>query len=176
MAKGKHKKKKTYPVVIVGERATPERRKQLGGVVSEIVEVEEPRSLKTKVKRDRANYVSTLAYYHGTKRLNDPQTVAGEKYAELFNRVTFGYHYKVLCNPFLIDPGQADPEARMVAHMDCIRQLREIDALLSPAQRRVIINVCGYGERAKDKDERQTLQRGLDIAAEHWGHIRKKEK
>ena len=167
MAKRRHKKRQ-MPVIRVGEVVTPERRRQLGGVMTEVIDRDS--TGKAYIKRQRVKIECMLDYYYDKFRINDHQNMAGQKYRELYTRVNFGSSYKVLTSPFLMADKQSDPEARMVAHIDCIRNLTEVDMLLSPQQRDVMRDVCGYDEPCGNDARKKTLLRALDILAKHWGY------
>jgi hypothetical protein len=166
MAKRRHKKKRPMPVVRIGEMATPERCQKLGGVMTEVVDRDA--SGKAYIKRHKARLECALDYYFKTFRLTDQQYVAGLKFREIYLRVNYGASGKILCHPFLMDTGKGDPEWKMLAHIDCSRQLNEVYALLTPAQQSIVRNVCGHDEYAGTKDLKQTLLRGLDRLAAKW--------
>ncbi len=170
MAKRRHSnKKRPMPVVRVGEMATPERRKQLGGVMTEVVDRDSGGKIYTK--RHRARLECMLDFYFKEHRISDPQYMAGLKFREIYLRVRYGYSGKVLCNPFLMEAGQADPEGKMLAHIDCIRALEEASKQLLPEQIAVIRNVCGYDEYAGGRDKKRILVRSLEILADFWGYV-----
>jgi len=101
----------------------PERRRQLGGVMTEVVDRDA--GGKAYMKRHRVRIECMLDYYYDSFRINDPQLKAGLKFREIYLRVNFGTNCKILCNPFLMEAGQADPEGKAHAHLHCLRMLDE---------------------------------------------------
>jgi hypothetical protein len=169
MAKRKHKKNRAMPVVRVGELATPERRRQLGGVMTEVVDRDA--SGKAYMKRHRVRIECMLDYYFNEFRLTEAQYMAGLKFREFYLRVNFGTNCKILCNPFLMQPGQADPEGKALAHLHCLRMLDEAYAVLSQVQREVVRDVCGHDEYPGNHARKKALLRALDALASHWGYV-----
>ena len=171
MARRQHKKKRPMPVVRVGELATPERRRQLGGVMTEVVDRDA--TGKAYIKRHRARFECALDEYFNMFQISNPQYMAGLKFREIYLRVNYGTNSKILCQPFLMDTGQGDPEWKMLAHIDCARWLDEATKKLSPEQLYVVRNVCGHDEYAGSHARKKTLLRGLNVLAEHWGYVPK---
>jgi hypothetical protein len=157
------------PVVRVGELATPERRRQLGGVMTEVIDRDA--GGKAYMKRHRVRIECMLDYYFNAYRINERQYTAGLKFREIYLRVNYDTNCKILCSPFLINTGRADPEGKIMAHMDCIRWLDEACKLLSSEQLTMVRKVCGYDEYAGTFANKKTLLRGLDILAAHWGYV-----
>jgi hypothetical protein len=173
MAKRRHKKKRPMPVVRIGEMATPERRRKLGGLMTEVVDRDA--SGKAYIKRQRARIECMLDYYFQNYRLDDPQYMAGLKYREIYLRVNFDTNCKILSNPFLMQAGQGDHEGKMHAHIDCLRQLNEVYALLTVPQQTILRDVCGHDQATWGTNRNQTLLRALDILAVHWGYAAPKK-
>jgi hypothetical protein len=169
MAKRKYKKR-AVPVVRVGEMATPERRRQLGGVVTEVVDRDA--TGKVYMKRNKARYECIIDYYHDTYRLDDPQFMAAQKFAEMFNGANFGSEFSILASPYIFITASSDPEAKAHRRLDCYRHLQEIEKkILTPAQWKVVVKVCGRDERAGNTDYLETLRRALDELAKYWNYV-----
>jgi len=168
MGRRQYKKKRPAPVARAGERATPERRHQLGGVITEVVDRDATGG--TYIKRHRARIECMLDYYFRKHRISDAQYMAGLKFREIYLRTTYGYSFKVLCNPFLMEAGQADHEGRMLAHLDCGRLLSEATKQLMPEELTIVRNVCGYDEFAGGRDKKRILMRALDRLAAFWSY------
>jgi hypothetical protein len=170
MAKRRHKLKsqRTSPVVRVGELATPERRRKQGGVMTEVVDRDV--SGKAYIKRHRVRIECMLDHYFHNFRISDHQYMAGLKYREIYLRAMHGYSAKVLCNPFLMEAGQADPEGKMLAHIDCGRWLEDANKILAPAEQAIVRNVCGYDSYAGGRDNKNILMGALDKLAVLWGY------
>lgn len=128
------------PVVRIGELATPERRSQLGGVTTEVVDRDAIG--KAYITRHRARFECVLDDYFEALYINEAQLMDGLKLREVHLRVNCGTSGKVLCQPFLMDTGQGDPEWKMLAHIDCTRQLHDALTVLTAAQQTVLRNVC----------------------------------
>jgi len=168
MTKRRQTRKKPVTVVRIGELATKERRRQQGGMVTEVIDREA--SGKAYIKRQRARLECMLDYYHKQNRISDPQYTAGIKFREIYLSAIYGYSFKVLCNPYLMEAKHADPEGRMLAHIDCTRLLREACDRLTPEQRSLVRDVCGYDRFAGGRDKKRILLRALDSLATFWGY------
>jgi hypothetical protein len=164
------KKKKSSPIRI-GETATPERRKQHGGVTTEIVDRDA--TGKATITRHKAKLECVLDFYLRTRRIDDPQHAAGIKLRGIYKQVSHGFDSSNFSGALLADTGNGNHEKQIAAYLDSIKKLKKLYARLTPAQRRVLRDVCGYDEYAKDKDEKETLVRGLDRLAIHWGFTTK---
>jgi hypothetical protein len=169
MAKRTHKKNKHSSAVKIGETATPERRRQLGGVETEIVDRDA--SGKVYIKRQRARLECMLDYYLKERRINDAQHKAGTKFRYIYLRAAHHYSCLTLTNRFLIEPGQADPEWRFMNHLDCTRILIVACKELTPEEYAIVRNVCGYDFYAGGRDNKRILDRALNVLAAHWGFI-----
>jgi hypothetical protein len=156
------------PVVRVGEMATPERCRQLGGVMTEVVDRDV--NDKAYIKRHRARLECMLDYYFLHYRISDPQYMAGLKFREIFLRVNYGANCKILCSPFIIGAKRSDPESKILAHLDCLRWMDEASRTLSQEQLDVVRRVCGYDQYAGGRDSKRILLRGLDKLAAYWGY------
>jgi hypothetical protein len=143
------------PVMCVGESATPERRKQLGGLMTEVV-TDEGRSFR----RQKARNVGVIDDLFENDVLSDPQYMAALKIQEIHSRATDGKSCKVLCSPFLIDPGQHDSEWKIIARMDSLRLLHEAFAKLTQTQRDIVEGICVYDHSAANKDDIRAIRRG----------------
>lgn len=169
MANRRHKKNRPTSVVRVGELATPERRRKLGGVTTEVVDRDV--TGKAYIKRHRVRIECMLDYYFNAYYLNEPQHMAGLKCREIYLRVNFDTNCKVLCAPYLIRAGHSDAEGKILARIECERYWLEACNLLSKEQLAVIRKVCGYDEYAGTTAYMKTLLRALDILAAHWGYV-----
>jgi len=167
MAK-KHHKKKQLPVVLVGELVTPERRRQLGGVISEMID--EDGSSKRKVKRNKARYDCMIEFYFEDGTFSDRQSKAALKYREIYLSGMHGQSGKYLCNPFTIDCGRADPENKIIGHMHNLRLLVEANELLTQEERDIVRDVCAYDKVASAYELKRILLRALDVLADYWSY------
>jgi len=172
MAKRKrnYKNKKLSPVIRVGEMATPERRKQLGGVMTEVVASELPGEPPSKRQRTRVENVLDIMFRYRVNPLSIPQHTAGLKFYELFNHDKNVPRFKVLCNPFKIEYRPDDAEWKALAHVHSARYLVEAYKQLTEEEQAVVRKVCGYDEFPEGKREHRLLRLALDKLALFWGH------
>ncbi len=169
-------KKKPSPVLCVGEKATPERCRQLGGVMTEFVASEVAGNLPTRRQRVRIENVLDIMFRHRVNPLTDPQYTAGLKFYELFNREKNGKQFKVLCSPFLIDGSPADAEWKMLGHIHSARYLVEAYKVLTSEERGIVRKVCGPDDFPDGKRENRILRIALDKLAVFWGYAPVSEK
>jgi hypothetical protein len=167
MSKRQHKKKHSS-AIRVGELATPERRRQLGGVATEVVDRDA--NGKVYIERHRAEYECVVDFYWRTRKINDPQRAAAIKLREIYIHVSHGFDSTNLGGA-LVDAGIGNHEKQIATYLDSLNQLKAARAKLTPAQRTILRNVCGYDEYAEDKDDKETLARGLDRLAIFWGFM-----
>ena len=165
MAKARFKKRKS-PVVRIGEIATPERRRQNGGLITEVADRDASGNVYTK--RQRAKYECILDCYHDEYRLNDAQYTAGLKFQEIFHRCFCGHAAKELCAPFLIDGGEGSAEHRVIAHIYCTRLLDEALEQMTKKQQAVVRSVCGFGVPAGHSNKLAILGTALTKLARYW--------
>jgi hypothetical protein len=168
MAKARKNKKRPSSVVRIGEEATPERHHQLGGVITEVIDRDD--NSKRKARRDRARNECMPDFYHNENTMSDPQHKAALKYREIYLTAFHGYNCKILCSPFLIDSGKADPEGKMLAHIHCTRLLHEAQERLTEEERSIVRDVCAYDHSALTRKRKRILLRALDALADFWGY------
>ena len=166
MAKRPRRKKKSNEAIRIGETATPERRRQLGGVLTEVIDRDA--TGKACIKRQKGKLECVLDYYWRTKRINDPQHQAGMKFREIYLRVNNGFAHKMLGDLVLVDDASLHVEERMLQHIVCMQQLDKIREKLSPSQEKIIVQVCCDNKFFGHDERKKTFLRGLDILARHW--------
>ncbi len=166
MAKKERKKKKQLPAILIGELATPERRRQLGGVKTEVVVSDE--NGRRKMKRDIARYECMIEFLFDEGIATQRQTKAALKYREIYLSGQHGQSGRYLCAPFTIDCGRADPENRIISHMHNLRLLIEANELLTKEERDIVRDVCGYDKAPSAYEIRYILLRALDVLADYW--------
>jgi hypothetical protein len=169
MSRRLRKKNKRSSTVKNGETATPERRRQLGGVETEIVDRDA--SGKVYIKRQRARLECMLDYYLKLRRISEEQYKAGCKFRYLYLRAAHNYSCLNLTDRFRMEPKQADPEWRLLNHMDCIRVLIVASKELTPEEYAIVRNVCGYDSFAGNRENKRILDHALGLLATHWGYI-----
>ena len=162
-----HQKKSSKPSFRLGEQATPERRRQNGGIASEIIARDY--SGNVFIERHKARIECMLDYYLAKQWLSPAQHAAALKYREHYLRVHFGAHSKIFNDALRnLMSGHRDPDAPLIAFIGSIEQLEKAEEKLSSAQREVIRRVCGYDQPAGDTRYKLTLQRGLDVLVMFW--------
>ena len=154
--------------MLVGELATPERRRQSGGVKTEVVASDSPG--KRIIKRQRARYECAIEYYYEEGSFTGRQTRAALKYREIYLSGMHGQSGKYLCNPYTIDCGRADPESRIIGHMHNLRLLIEVNELLTQEERDIVRDVCAYDKIASAYEVKYILLRALDVLADYWSY------
>lgn len=164
-----HTKQKPSPVKCVGEMATPERRRQQGGVMTEQVPSESAGNLPTIRHRVRIENVLDLMFRCRVNPLTDPQYTAGLKFYELFNHDKNGDKFKVLCSPFVMDGTHTGAEWKVLAHMSSARYLVEAYKQLTLEEQAIVRKVCGYDDFPEGKREHRVLRIALDKLAVFWG-------
>jgi hypothetical protein len=162
----KSRKKKQLPVILVGELVTPERRRQVGGVVTEMID--EDGNSRRKVKRYKARYDCMIEFYCEEGTFSNRQTKAALKYREIYLSGMHGQSGKYLCNPYTIDCGRADPENKILGHMHNLRLLVEANELLTQEERDIVRDVCAYDKVATAYEMKYILLRALDVLADYW--------
>ncbi len=161
-----HQKSSTKSSLRIEELATEERRKQNGGVITEVIDRDA--TGKVHIERHRAKNECILDYYLRTHRINLAQHEAGTKLSELFARALHGTDSTALNDVFSFDGLGGHAQEKMADFVEAMEQLRVILPKLSSPQKRVLRNVCGYNECAGTYANRLTLARGLEKLARHW--------
>ena len=157
----KRRRKKVSLPARLGEQATMERRRQLGGVVAEVID----RDLRGNpfMKRDRARCECVLDDYLYRLLLTLSEHEAGMKFRCAYLRG--------VCRVMVDDPGtggEYDPEMAMLIVPISEEILREAYKVLTKAQKEIMIRVCGHGEWAGGTDKLETLRRALERLVTLW--------
>ncbi len=159
MSKRRYKKKAIS--IRVGELATKERRRQHGGVRTEIVD----RSVDNKaiVKRHRAIAECTLDRYFLRELISEAEYEAGMKFRHAYLRAVL----RIKVDDVGVGAhGDLEMSALMVIKSE--KLLREAYGVLSLAQQTVIIAVCGFDEWAGGAYRLETFHRGLEKLIDLW--------
>ncbi|MFY9286903.1 MAG: hypothetical protein WAO98_00205 [Alphaproteobacteria bacterium] len=157
----KFSKKSKAPLYAKGCDVTKERRKQNGGVISEAIH--ERSADKTYIRRHRALFECALDGYLWYGKIEPNEYEAGMKFRRAYLRYVM--------NVRVDDYGSgAHGDRDMAALTPIISQqiLRDAASVLSDAQRKLVMHVCGDNFRAGDGDKIETLRRGLKVLAKHW--------
>ncbi len=163
MSKRPPRKRKSLPARS-GEQATPERHLQQGGVRTEVVDRDAYNRII--IKRQRATIECALDRYFLQEKLNENDYEAGMKFRRAYLRAVL----KVKVD----DSGagsHGDFEMATLIVIASDKLLRQAYAILSPAQKSVVINVCGHDFSAGDTYRLETLRRGLNKLAILWNFV-----
>ena len=165
MSERNSKDNEPLSAVCMGGQATPERRRQLGGTVTE--EVFDCAAAR-KVTRHRAKLECVLDFYFRTRKINKRQHMAGVRYQELSLRVSGGFDCMILAGSFQANSGYGNNERKMALYMDALKYLKKALDKLTPAQRTILRDVCDDNKYAASKDNKETLVRALERLADLW--------
>ncbi len=157
----KRRRKKTSLPARIGERATMERSQHSGGVVTEVMD----RDLRGNpfILRDRVVAECPIDLYLWYGKISPAEHAAGQKFAVAYQRAVLRIKVE---DP--LSSGPYDPEAAMLAVPMSEEILRSAYGVLSEAQKKIVINVCGHGISAGTTDRVDTLRRGLENLARKW--------
>jgi len=144
-----------------GETVTRERRRQNGGVISEIMERDN--SGKAYIKRQRACAECVLDYYLSRGKISAPEYEAAMKFRKAYLRAVL--RVKVEDNGA---GAHGDPEMAMLIIAESERRLRQAYAVLSPSQKTVVISVCGHDDWVGDTYRFETFHRALARLIDLW--------
>ena len=158
--KGKHYRDR-IATVRVGEAPTPERRNQNGGIKAEIVDRDV--SDRVLVKRYKAVWECPLDTYFDHDTISAPEHHAGQKFRRAYFRAVFGIHVEDIGSGC-----EGDPEMGILTPLYSERLIKQACSVLSPKQKEVVINVCGYDEVAGSTAKVKTLHRALERLCEIW--------
>lgn len=159
MAKRKHKSR--VLTVRSGDSPTPERRAQNGGVAKEVTD----RDCRGNALMYRFKAVADcpLDAYFQRGHLTETEYKASMKFRHAYLRAILRVKVQD------IDSGsRGDPEMAALMPIHSERILNEAYAVLSSAQKALIISVCGHDEWAGGFYKLQTLHRGLEKLADLW--------
>ncbi|MFY9288457.1 MAG: hypothetical protein WAO98_08135 [Alphaproteobacteria bacterium] len=144
-----------------GIDVTKERQKQNGGVSVEAIH--ERINDKTYTRRHRARFECALDGYLWYGKINQSEYEAGLKYRRAYLRYVM--------NVRVDDYGAGSHGSYDMALLTPIISqeiLRDAASVLTKAQRKIVLHVCGDDFRAGNGDKIETLQRGLAVLAKHW--------
>jgi hypothetical protein len=160
MANRRRSKKKTLPARM-GEEATMERRQHAGGVIAEVVD----RDLRGNpyMKRDRAVAECVLDAYLFRRIITKREYEAGLKFRRAYLRAVFKVRVE---DP--LSTSAYDPEMALLIVPISEQVLRAAYAVLSKAQKRIVINVCGADDWAHGSARLATLHRALERLGDLW--------
>lgn len=161
MAKSKRKYKKKALPARFGELATLERRRQLGGVVTEVID----RDLRGGVllKRHKAVCECQLDVYKYRETISESEYDAGMIYRDAFQYYVLGVKTKDRASG-----GRGDVEMAMINIPMSKKLLDQAHAVLTQSESAVVRAVCGLDDCAGNSYRLQLLQRGLERLSGLW--------
>jgi hypothetical protein len=161
MAKSKRKYKKKALPARFGELATLERRRQLGGVTTEVID----RDLRGGVllKRHTAVCECQLDVYKFREQLTDKEYDAGLIYRRAFMRYVLGIQVDDK-----VQGGRSDAEMAMLSIPHSKKLLDQAHAVLSQPQSTVVRAICGLDDSAGNTYRFETFRRGLEKLVDIW--------
>lgn len=164
MAKNKKAKRKYKKKILparLGELATVERCRQLGGVITEVVD----RDLRGSpiVKRHKVKIECHLDIYLYREQLSIPEYDAGMIFRKAYVRYVLGI--KVEDD---VQGGRADAEMAMLAVPHSKKLLDQAHGVLSTPQWMVIEAICGLDDTAGNSYRFETFRRGLEKLVDLW--------
>lgn len=159
--KAKRKYKKKALPVRVGELATVERCRQLGGMVTEVVD----RDLRGNpiIKRHKAKIECHLDIYLYREQLSIPEYDAGMIFRKAYSRYVLGI--KVEDD---VQGACGDVEMAMLAVPHSKKLLDQAHGVLSQPQWMVIEAICGLDDTAGNSYRFETFRRGLEKLVDLW--------
>lgn len=159
MRKNRHKGR--ILTVRMGEKPTPERRRQNGGVISEIVD--RGAGDRILVKRYRAVWECPLDVYLDREVITEPEYRAGQKFRNAYFRAVLGIKVDDIGTG-----NEGDREMAMLSPIYSDRLLCDAYEALSPKQKAIVVSVCGHDEVAGETARLKTLHRGLEKLCDVW--------
>lgn len=159
MSKRRHKKKPS--AIRHGELATKERQRQNSGVISEVVDRDY--SGKIYIKRHKSNSDCVLDGYKWLGKISATEHQAGMKFRCAYLRAVLRVNVD--------DRGsgcQGDYEMSAIIVPFSEQLLRDAYAVLSPAQKAVVLTVCGHDDVVGDTYRFDTFHRALEVLIKLW--------
>ena len=159
--KAKHKNKKKVLPARVGELATMERCRQLGGVITEVVD----RDLRGSpiLKRHKAKIECHLDICLIREWISIPEYDAAMIFRKAYLRYVLGV--KVEDN---VQGGRADAEMAMLAVPHSKKILDQAHGVLSQPQWMMVEAICGMDDTAGSGNRFITFRRGLEKLVDLW--------
>jgi hypothetical protein len=146
------------------ELATPERKRQNGGI-TQYYEPDGPNS-RVMILRHKAREATQIDRCHNLKWIDDGERDAGVKFRTAFIIYAEGVRGKDSTQVLMISGGSGSnvTDQKIAAK----RVVDAAYAALEPLDRSIVKRVCGFDEKIY-KEERHKLRRSLDILARLWG-------
>ena len=157
----KRQRKKHYSPTCNGLIPTDERRKQNGGVSSEIINRD--KNGKPLTKRYKSVWDCPLDVYLDRSVIDVSEHAAGYKFRHAYFRAVLGIRVSDIGSG-----NQGDKEMAVITPIYSERLLSEAYEALTPEQKTIVISVCGHDECAGKTAKLQTLHRGLERLRHLW--------
>lgn len=159
--KAKRKYKKKALPARIGEFATMERCRQLGGMITEVVD----RDLRGSpiMKRHKAKIECHLDIYRYREMISIPEHEAGTIFRKAYQRYVL--RIKVEDD---VQGGRADAEMAMLSIPASKKLLDQAHAVLSLPQWMMIEAICGLDDTAGGTSRFATFRRGLEVLVDLW--------
>ena len=159
--KAKRKYKKKALPARCGDRATAERRRQLGGIIAEVVD----RDLRGNpvIRRDRAVIECHLDIYKYREMISIPEHEAGTIFRKAYQR----YVLRIKVDDD-VQGGRADAEMAMLSIPASKKLLDQAHAALSLPQWMMVEAICGLDDTAGGTSRFETFRRGLEVLVDLW--------
>jgi len=143
--------------VKIEDSPTKERRRQNGGVVSEIIDRDVNDTVL--VKRYKAVWECPLDTYKDLGVINEPQHHAGISFRQ-------AYHLAVLCRKAAHERINLNISHTGLTKSESL--LKQAYKILPPYYRPIIIDICGHDESATSEIELLHLKEGLKKLSNYW--------
>lgn len=161
------KAKSSLPVCRETILATPERARQHGGVVKELLP-ESPNS-RVMIPRHKARCECRLDEYFMLGKLDKSEHAAGIRFRAAWLTKAEGIKTQ---DSTIESIGACGCSLNAIERQTVAeRVLKEAYAELSPHQALIIVSVCGCDGAAGSKDHLCTLRRGLEALARRWSLV-----
>jgi len=157
----KTKNKKKAAPIQMGEKPTPERRQQNGGVVQETLGREA--NDKATLKRHRARMECALDAYLLKGKITLAEHQAGMRFRQAYLRAVLKIRVE--------DNGagsHGDPEMAFIAVPASEQTLCKAYEVLTSTQKKAVIQICGHDEWGGTTRLVETLHRALEQLATLW--------
>ncbi len=152
-----HKSKRQLSSIKIDAAPTKERRRQQGGVRTEVI-VQDKHG-KALMHRYRAVWECPLDVYKDKKIITEPEYQSGLRFREAYHRSVLsrraGYErLNNFPNDMRLTPGE--------------RLVKDAYRILSSHHMGAVIAICGHGQPAKDEQELKVLRGSLGRLARCW--------
>jgi hypothetical protein len=146
-------------IINVGMKPTKERRRQHGGVVYDVIDLDYHKTIL--VKRYRAVCECPLDAYREMKAISVAEHWVGLKFKEAYCKA-------VLCKNAAYERRNRITSDADIGPRPGERLLKEAYRTLSPHYRAAVIDICGHDQPARDMAKLDKLKKGLGQLTLLW--------